>query len=141
MTKINCGMCSLLSVPMAGCMVSFGGYNGKYHNSVHVYRPEGYVIVKGMSRPSSEVGERRQPTANGKCISRFRRLYHAIQSPVGHLALAGLCNQVMLSCCTTWGEFICRGQPARPCFAAQLGVREEDKVALLWLSPVAVYSE
>lgn len=30
---------SLLTVPMAGCMVSFGGYNGRYHNAVHVYRP------------------------------------------------------------------------------------------------------
>ncbi len=41
---------SLLTVPMAGCMVSFGGYNGKYHNAVHVYRPEGFVVVKpGMS--------------------------------------------------------------------------------------------
>ncbi|KAL6782490.1 hypothetical protein ACKKBG_A06980 [Auxenochlorella protothecoides x Auxenochlorella symbiontica] len=40
---------SLLSVPMAGCLVSFGGYNGKYHNSVHVYRPEGYVLVKAAS--------------------------------------------------------------------------------------------
>jgi len=37
---------SLLSVPMAGCMVSFGGYNGRYHNAVHVYRPEGYVVLK-----------------------------------------------------------------------------------------------
>jgi len=37
---------SLLTVPMAGCMVSFGGYNGKYHNAVHVYRPEGFVVVK-----------------------------------------------------------------------------------------------
>lgn len=34
---------------MAGCLVSFGGYNGKYHNSVHVYRPEGYVLVKAAS--------------------------------------------------------------------------------------------
>lgn len=30
---------SLLPVPMAGCMISFGGYNGRYHNAVHVYRP------------------------------------------------------------------------------------------------------
>lgn len=37
---------SLVTVPMAGCMVSFGGYNGKYHNAVHVYRPEGFVVVK-----------------------------------------------------------------------------------------------
>ena len=35
---------------MAGCVVSFGGYNGKYHNSVHVYRPEGYVVVKPPPR-------------------------------------------------------------------------------------------
>lgn len=31
---------------MAGCMLSFGGYNGRYHNAVHVYRPEGYVVVR-----------------------------------------------------------------------------------------------
>jgi len=43
---------SLLSVPMAGCMVSFGGYNGKYHNAVHVYRPEGFVVVK----PGGQIG-------------------------------------------------------------------------------------
>lgn len=41
---------SLLSVPMAGCLVSFGGYNGKYHNAVHVYRPEGFVVVKPPPR-------------------------------------------------------------------------------------------
>lgn len=39
---------SLLSVPMAGCLISFGGYNGRYHNALHVYRPEGFVIVKGL---------------------------------------------------------------------------------------------
>lgn len=39
----------LLSVPMAGCVISFGGYNGKYHNAVHVYRPEGYVLIKSSA--------------------------------------------------------------------------------------------
>ncbi|KAK2079446.1 hypothetical protein QBZ16_003138 [Prototheca wickerhamii] len=38
---------SLLPVPMAGCLVAFGGYNGRYNAAVHVYRPEGYVVVKG----------------------------------------------------------------------------------------------
>ncbi|KAI3430306.1 hypothetical protein D9Q98_004902 [Chlorella vulgaris] len=38
---------SLLPVPMAGCMISFGGYNGRYHNAVHVYRPEGYLMGGG----------------------------------------------------------------------------------------------
>lgn len=37
---------SLICVPMAGCLLSFGGYNGKYHNAIHVYRPEDYVVVK-----------------------------------------------------------------------------------------------
>ncbi|KAL4424739.1 hypothetical protein ABPG77_000082 [Micractinium sp. CCAP 211/92] len=37
---------SLLPVPMAGCMISFGGYNGRYHNAVHVYRPEGYLVAQ-----------------------------------------------------------------------------------------------
>lgn len=35
---------SLLCVPMAGCLLSFGGYNGKYHSAIHVYRPENYVL-------------------------------------------------------------------------------------------------
>ncbi|PRW20510.1 acyl- -binding domain-containing 4 [Chlorella sorokiniana] len=39
---------SLQTVPMAGCMVSFGGYNGRYHNAVHVYRPEGYLAASGL---------------------------------------------------------------------------------------------
>jgi hypothetical protein len=48
---------SLLTVPMAGCMVSFGGYNGRYHNAVHVYRPEGFVVVKpGTSGGASHGG-------------------------------------------------------------------------------------
>ncbi|KDD71290.1 hypothetical protein H632_c5368p0, partial [Helicosporidium sp. ATCC 50920] len=38
---------SLQCVPMAGCLVAFGGYNGRYHNALHVYRPEGFVVVKG----------------------------------------------------------------------------------------------
>jgi len=47
---------SLLTVPMAGCMVSFGGYNGKYHNAVHVYRPEGFVVVKPGIASASNAG-------------------------------------------------------------------------------------
>ena len=30
---------SLASARSAGALVAFGGYNGKYHNSVQVYRP------------------------------------------------------------------------------------------------------
>lgn len=30
---------SLLALPKAGVLVSFGGYNGKYHNSVHLFKP------------------------------------------------------------------------------------------------------
>lgn len=53
---------------MAGCMVSFGGYNGRYHNSVHVYRPEGYVVVKAPQRaPSAAEPAERKPSANGGC--------------------------------------------------------------------------
>jgi hypothetical protein len=62
------GPCSLVPVPMAGCMISFGGYNGRYHNSVHVYRPEGYVVVKAPPRTASDVAERK-PTANGGWIA------------------------------------------------------------------------
>ncbi len=34
---------SLLSVPLSGCLLAFGGYNGKYHSAIHVFRPENYV--------------------------------------------------------------------------------------------------
>jgi hypothetical protein len=37
-------------------LVSFGGYNGKYHNAVHVYRPEGFVVVKPPPRGAAGVG-------------------------------------------------------------------------------------
>lgn len=47
---------SLLTVPMAGCLVSYGGYNGRYHNTVHVYRPEGYVVFKAPQRLGQEAG-------------------------------------------------------------------------------------
>lgn len=30
---------SLLALPKFGVLVSFGGYNGKYHNSVHLFKP------------------------------------------------------------------------------------------------------
>jgi hypothetical protein len=30
---------SLTAVPGYGALVSFGGYNGKYHNTVHVFKP------------------------------------------------------------------------------------------------------
>ena len=30
---------SLAALPMANCLLAFGGYNGRYHNSVEVYRP------------------------------------------------------------------------------------------------------
>lgn len=30
---------SLTAVRGAGALVTFGGYNGRYHNSVHVFRP------------------------------------------------------------------------------------------------------
>jgi hypothetical protein len=36
---------SLVPVPMAGCIAAFGGYTGRFHNAVHVYRPEGYQVV------------------------------------------------------------------------------------------------
>ncbi|KAK9821109.1 hypothetical protein WJX81_006949 [Elliptochloris bilobata] len=31
---------SLLAAPAAGALVAFGGYNGRYHNTVQVFRPE-----------------------------------------------------------------------------------------------------
>lgn len=59
---------SLLSVSMAGCLVSFGGYNGKYHNAIHVYRPEGYVVVKppnARGPPYRENGRSDEKEASG----------------------------------------------------------------------------
>lgn len=32
---------SLLAAPSGGCLVAFGGYNGKYHNAVSLFRPAG----------------------------------------------------------------------------------------------------
>lgn len=53
---------SLLCVPMAGCLISFGGYNGKYHNAVHVYRPENYVLesLQDMGKKGLEEGGNRE---------------------------------------------------------------------------------
>jgi acyl-CoA-binding protein/N-acetylneuraminic acid mutarotase len=52
---------SLTCLQMAGCLMSFGGYNGKYHSAIHVYRPESYVseklqdLKKSMSKDQSLV--------------------------------------------------------------------------------------
>lgn len=54
---------SLLCVPMAGCLVSFGGYNGKYHSAIHVYRPEDYVVVKAQA-PSNAVESKTDEKSN-----------------------------------------------------------------------------
>jgi len=35
---------SLTCIPMAGCVLSYGGYNGTYHSAIHVYRPESFVM-------------------------------------------------------------------------------------------------
>jgi hypothetical protein len=53
---------SLLPVPMAGCMISFGGYNGRYHNAVHVYRPEGY-LMGGCGTAAAAAGKGGAPAA------------------------------------------------------------------------------
>lgn len=72
---LPCAACvitrSLLPVPMAGCMVSFGGYNGRYHNSVHVYRPEGYVVVKAPPRAASLNEPDRRPSAANGAVGRM----------------------------------------------------------------------
>lgn len=60
---------SLITVPMAGCLVSFGGYNGKYHNAVHVYRPEGFVAIKQQAAAAQQTQQTQQaqsfPESNG----------------------------------------------------------------------------
>lgn len=44
---------SLTSVRSAGALVAFGGYNGKYHNTVHVYRPD-LMIENGNAAAAGE---------------------------------------------------------------------------------------
>jgi len=65
---------SLLCVPMAGCLVSFGGYNGKYHSAIHVYRPEDYVVVKPHQgqkeiNDNAENANRKDVASNSKSAS------------------------------------------------------------------------
>ena len=38
------GMC-ILPLPTQGALVAFGGYNGKYHNDVHVFKPSDVTVV------------------------------------------------------------------------------------------------
>lgn len=46
----------MVSVPGANALLSFGGYNGKYHNSVHLYRPGAppgvHCLIRGSARGS-----------------------------------------------------------------------------------------
>jgi hypothetical protein len=39
---------SLLAHPTASQLISFGGYNGKYHQDVHIFRPGGRSIIAGI---------------------------------------------------------------------------------------------
>ena len=39
---------SLLAHPAASQLISFGGYNGKYHQDVHIFRPGGHSILAGI---------------------------------------------------------------------------------------------
>ena len=59
---------SLVCVPMAGCLLSFGGYNGKYHSAIHVYRPENYVLetLQELKRKSAP---RDEPEKDAKSIA------------------------------------------------------------------------
>jgi hypothetical protein len=45
---------SLQAVPSHGALVAFGGYNGKYHNSVHVFKTDAVAVttVKAHSATS-----------------------------------------------------------------------------------------
>ena len=38
-SPLACEGLSLQALPWAGVLTAFGGYNGKYHNSLHVFRP------------------------------------------------------------------------------------------------------
>ena len=42
---------SLLAAPAAGALVAFGGYNGRYHNTVQVFRP-GAALELPQGTPS-----------------------------------------------------------------------------------------
>lgn len=41
---------SLIAVPSSGCLLAFGGYNGKYHNAVCIFRPSGehFIVFYGV---------------------------------------------------------------------------------------------
>ena len=39
---------SLLAVPSQGCLLAFGGYNGRYHSTVQLFRPgEAHMLACG----------------------------------------------------------------------------------------------
>ncbi|KAK9808467.1 hypothetical protein WJX73_009555 [Symbiochloris irregularis] len=42
---------SLLAAPAVGCLVAFGGYNGKYHNSVATFRPKDISDADSAAQP------------------------------------------------------------------------------------------
>ena len=60
---------SLTCIPMAGCVLSFGGYNGSYHSAIHVYRPESFVLETlqdlKKKRNASNGGEARRDGPSG----------------------------------------------------------------------------
>ncbi len=71
---------SLLPIPMAGCMISFGGYNGRYHNAVHVYRPENYLTAGAAA--SAPAPAHAQPAATAVAPAK------AVQDTSGSAAAA-----------------------------------------------------
>lgn len=56
---------SLTCVPMAGCVLSYGGYNGSYHSAIHVYRPESFVPDTLQDLKTKNGGEGRSDVSSG----------------------------------------------------------------------------
>eukprot|EP00192_Tetraselmis_astigmatica_P008654 CAMPEP_0117679946 /NCGR_PEP_ID=MMETSP0804-20121206/18077_1 /TAXON_ID=1074897 /ORGANISM="Tetraselmis astigmatica, Strain CCMP880" /LENGTH=631 /DNA_ID=CAMNT_0005489385 /DNA_START=286 /DNA_END=2178 /DNA_ORIENTATION=- len=61
------GMC-ILPVPSHGALVAFGGYNGKYHNDVHVFKPSDIAATAPTPRKPPTSAPKPQP-ADGKAAA------------------------------------------------------------------------
>ncbi|CAD7705297.1 unnamed protein product [Ostreobium quekettii] len=57
---------SLISVQEAGVLVSFGGYNGKYSNSVSIFRPGSSSMGNEAGEGRPQEGAQQEAQANGR---------------------------------------------------------------------------
>lgn len=58
---------SLQAVPSQGALIAFGGYNGKYHNDVHVFKPSYAANINSVRHPSAH--GLMQSERPGSCIT------------------------------------------------------------------------